>query len=145
MQKSAEAVKQICKDHRVPCKVLRKRCAENYIPDKVFEVVRDDPSNTSRAERFNALLRRSPVQRNHFPVKTKLSNKERLGAIEAGLYDESDVADLILLEERLFAKRPRPLKRLHDERRGFFTADGLRERDGVGEIDNLLRAIAGEF
>ncbi len=134
-----------CKSYDVPYHVWRKRCAENYIPDEVIEVVRDDPRNLSKEERFNALLRRSPLQRDHFPVKGMLSEKERLEAIAAGFYDKSELEDLILLEERLFAKRPRPLKRLCEERRGSFTAAGLRERDGAGEIDDLLRAIAEEL
>ncbi len=144
-QQAVKAVEKACEDNVVPNRVWRKRSAENYIPDEVIEVVRDDRRNLSRQHRFDALLRRSPEQRDHFPVKDGLSEEERLAAIEAGLYDESEVADLILLEERLFAKRPRPLKRLYDERRASFTADGLRERDGAGEIEVLLRAIAGEL
>ncbi len=144
-QKAVKAVEQTCENHGVQYHVWRKRCAENYIPDEVFEVVRDDLRNLIRVQRFNALLRRTPAQRDHFPVKDRLSEKERLAAIETGLYDESDVEDLILLEERLFAKRPRPLKLLYDERRNSFTADGLSERDGAGEINGLLEAIAGEL
>ncbi len=145
LKKKRENVQETCDEHGVPFRAWRKRCAENYIPDKIFESVRDDLRNLNRAERFNALLRRKPKQRDHFPVKDGLSAKERSAAMNAGLYDHTDEADLSLLEERLFAKRPRPLKRFYDERRAEFTATGLRDRDGEGELDALLQDLAREL
>ncbi len=140
--RTLKAVREVCDKHQVPYKIWEKRCAENYIPDEVFEAVRDDLRNVSHVERFNALLRRSRLQRDHFPIKAGLSEKERGAAIETGLYDKTEEADLMLLEKRLLAKRPRPLKRLYDKHREYFTADGLRRRDGKGELDSLLLAIA---
>lgn len=139
------AVCDACAKHGVPHHVWRKRCAENYIPDQVFETVREDPRNSIRVDQFNALLRRSRIQRDHFPVKDGLTAAERSEALQAGLYDASEETDLRLLEARLFQKRPRPLLRLNRERRGSFTAGGLRARDGEGELDALLHAIAQEL
>ncbi len=144
-KRKANRVQQACDAHGVPCHVWQKRCAENYIPDEVFKAVRDDPRNRSHVERFNALLRRSRSQRDHFPVKDGLSAAERAAAIDAGLYDEAEEADLLLLEERLFPKRPRPLKLLHKERRASFTGDGLSKRDGSSEINLLLQNLAQEL
>jgi hypothetical protein len=140
-----DAVRRACKEHNVPYHRWRKRCAENYIPDQVFEAAREDPRNLSYVDRFNALLRRSRVQRDYFPVKDGLTAMERSAALRAGLYNAAEEEDLRLLETRLFPRRLRPLLRLSRERRGSFTADGLRERDGEGELDALLRAIAEEL
>ena len=86
-----------------------------------------------------------PVQRDHFPIKDGLSAAERSEAVTAGLYDSSEEADLELLEQRLFAKRPRPFMRLQEERRAQFSAAGFRARDGKGEIDDLLNAMGREL
>jgi hypothetical protein len=140
-----EGIRELCRDNQVPLQVLKKRTAENYIPDEVFVAIRDDPANRANIDRFNALLRRSVAQRNHFPIKDGLPEAERDQAITAGLYNASDLADLSLLESRLLPRRPRPLSRLHDEREAHFTADGLRARDGIGELDELLNAISQEL
>jgi len=65
--------------------------------------------------------------------------------MNAGLYDQADEEDLLLLRERLFAKRPRPLRRLYEERRAAFTDKGLRERDGQGELDTILEDLVKEL
>jgi hypothetical protein len=143
--KRLAAVREACLNCGVPHHILFKRNAENYIPDQAFEAIRDDPRTLSNVDRFNAFLRRSPVQRNHFPVKDGLKPAERSAAIKAGLYDASEEEELKLLEERLLRKRPRPILHLNEERRNTFTADGLRARDGEGELDALLCAIAREL
>jgi len=140
-----DAVRNACTKYSVSYHVWRKRSSENYIPDEVFRDVRDDPRNRGRMERFDALLRRSPPQRDHFPIKKGLLPKERDQAIAAALYDVAEQPDLELLKERLFASRRRPLKQLQEERRASFTADGLRKRDGSGELDTFLRALAKEL
>lgn len=124
-----------CSQRSIALHVFQKRNAENYIPDAVIEAVRDDPQNTGRAHCFDALLRRTPKQRDHFPLKDGLSDDERAEALQAGLYEVDEVPDLDLLRMRLFPKRPRPLKRLNDERRAEFTDPGLSARDGKGEIN----------
>ena len=138
-------LRQTCVDASIPLHVLQKRNAENYIPDTVIEAVRDDPNNITNIHRFNALLRRTPVQRDHFPVKDGLSDVERTDAVTTGLYKPHEEADLLLLKERLFPKRPRLLMRLHGERRTDFTGPGFLARDGSGEIGSLLDAIAKEL
>lgn len=143
--RTVAAVREACAVHGVPHHVLRKRCVENYIPDQVFEAAREDLRNLSHVDRFNALLRRSRAQRDHFPVKDGMKAAERSEALQAGLYDASEEEDLRLLEKSLFPKKPRPLLLLNRERRESFTADELRARDGEGELEVLLRAIAQEL
>lgn len=144
-QTSIDTLRQDCAALSIPLHVLQKRTAENYIPDEVVEAVRDDPRNASHVDRFNALLRRTPLQRNHFPVKDGLSDAERVGALAAGLYKSEDEPDLDLLMDRLFSRRPRPLLRLKEERRANFTGHGLRIRDGNNEIDTILNTISREL
>lgn len=143
--RTVAAVREACAKYGVPHHILQKRCAENYIPDQVLETVREDLRNSSEVDRFNALLRRSRTQRDHFPIKDGLKDTERSEALQTGLYSASEEGDLRLLEERLLPKRPRPLMLLHGERREAFTADGLRARDGEGELDALLHALAQEL
>lgn len=140
-----QRVRDTCNAHGIPHHVLHKRYAESYIPDQVFEAYRGDPSRIDHVARFDALLRRSRAQRDHFPVKEGLSPREREDAIAAGLYDASERSDLALLEQRLFNKRPRPMLHLSHRHRAAFTAAGLRARDGNGEIDRLLADIAQEL
>jgi hypothetical protein len=144
-RRPVDAVRRACTNHGVPHHVWRKRSAENYIPDPVFESVRDDPRNSGKAERFNALLRRSREQRDYFPVKDGLKAPERSLAIAAGLYMSSELEDLEPLETRLFAKSPRPVRLLSEQWREAFTAEGLRARDGNGELDSLLLSISLEL
>jgi hypothetical protein len=56
---STDTVCAACDEYHVPYHRWRKRCAENYIPDQVFEAMREDPDHSSHVERFNAFLRRS--------------------------------------------------------------------------------------
>jgi hypothetical protein len=143
--RAVAVVRETCATYDVPYHVLRKRCAENYIPDQVFESASNDPRNLSQRDRFNAFLRRSRVQRDYFPIKDGMTVAERLEAIRLGLYDVSEEKDLALLERSLLPRRPRPLLLLNQERRDSFTEDGLRERDGEGELDSLLQSIAQEL
>lgn len=143
--RGVENARKVCSQRDVPHHVWKKRCAENYIPDAVFEVLRADPRSGARIHRIEALLRRSRPQRDYFPLKSGLKPEERDQAIAQGLYDPSDGPDLMLLEESFFPNRSRPLQLLCQERREEFTADGLRERDGESEIEALLQAIAKEL
>ncbi len=143
--RAVAAISEACARGGVPYYIWKKRCAENYIPDEVFEAVREDPRNLNRVNQFDAFLRRSPEQRDHFPVKDGLAAEERSEAIQAGLYNSSEEEDLALLEKPLFPKRPRPFLLLHRERRESFTAKGLRARDPEGELDAVLHAIAQEL
>lgn len=138
-------LRQRCEDQAIPLHVLQKRNVENYIPDAVIETVRDAPQNTGNTQLFDALLRRNSIQRDHFPLKDGLCDGERTDALAAGLYDPAEESDLLLLKNRLFPKKPRLLTRLQNERRTDFTRSGLLARDGNGEIDTILKAIALEL
>lgn len=137
-------VTDACESSGVPLHVLAKRCAENYIPDDVILELRNSPRNTADAHRFDALLRRSAVQRDHFPIKDGLKTPERAQGTAAGHYNAHDAADLDLLATPLFPRRPRPMLLLRNERRRAFTGPGLLARDGNSEIEAILSLIASE-
>jgi len=133
---------QLCTEQGVALHVLKKRSAENYIPDEVFEAWRDDVNVFNDKNRFEAYLRRTKPQRDHFPLKDGLSKEELALATDEGLYSPADAADTPLLERRLFPKRPRLLKRLLDSHVEFFSTSGLTSRDGDSELSGLLEMIA---
>jgi hypothetical protein len=144
-ERDLATLRKICENCGAYLHVLRKRSAENYIPDAVFAACRELPQNERKRPIFEAFLRRSRIQRDYFPVKSGLTPSELKDGMVHGLYDESERADLELLCNRLFPKRPRPLKLLRKEQRPAFTADGLRERDGDGELDELVDALSREL
>jgi len=139
--KTIEKIRRICSEQGIPLHVLAKRCAENYIPDSVIEAIRDDPRNRKHAERFDAFLRLTRDQRDHFPIKDGLSEAERKNPF----YADRTPADLSILGAGLFPFRGRPLAVLQGERSPAFDREGLYDRDGQGEIDTLLLAIAAEL
>jgi hypothetical protein len=143
--RDVERLRARCAEFAVTLHVLWKRCIENYIPDEVYEEARTESTRADEVERFDAWLRRTAVQRDHFPVKSGLSAEEREASIAAGLYEISEMADLRRLEKKLFPGRGRLLQMLVEGRRAMFTAEGLRTRDGRGELDALLDAIAREL
>lgn len=136
---------ETCTRQSIPLHVLRKRNAENYIPDAVFKALRADRRYASKTDCLDAFLQLKPEQRDHFPVKDGLSDAERTAALAKDLYDSGDEPALDLLKKPLLPKRPRPFLLLSKERRASFSGEGLRSRDGNGEIDTLLEAIAREL
>ena len=155
------SVRDVCARYGIAVHVLAKRNAENYLPDTVFEALRDRRWNDDERRPFDALLRRTREQRDHFPLRKGLKPKQRQIAIEQGLYRDSEMADLQLLEASVLpslptverqagdasgkSKRHRPWKWLPEQHRDAFTAASLRARDGRGEIDQLLSAISEEL
>ncbi len=144
-QTSIDELQALCAGSGITCHVLNKRTAENYIPDEVFVAASRIPANLSNKPRFEAFLRRTSSQRDHFPVKDGMGNEERDLVLDEGFYLAAEEGDLDLLRDRLFPKRPRLMLQLHKEYLGAFTLAGLRDRDGIGEIDALLNIIAVEL
>lgn len=138
-------LKLVCEKNEIPIHVLMNRNAENYIPDDVYLAARDKPENIRHLSRFNALLRRSAQQRDHFPIKEGLNQDERAQAVAAGFYAPDEQDDLHLLEERLFPKRPRLLLQVFRDYLTTISAQGLLARDGCNEVVGLLDRITAEL
>lgn len=144
-QRSLDELAAVCGQHNASLHVLRKRSAENYVPDEVFKAWRDDPNRLNNKHRFEAFLRRTAAQRDHFPIKDGISTAEIAECTREQLYSTAEAVDLLLLQERLFPKRPRVLKRLLESNEADFTTQGLKRRDGSSELSGLLDLIAGEL
>jgi hypothetical protein len=138
-------LQSICAQAGIPIHVLIKRNAENYIPDDVYLAARNKPENIAHLNRFDALLRRSAQQRDHFPIKEGLKISERTQATAAGLYASDEHNDLQLLEDRLFPKRPRLLLQVFENYINMISPQGLLARDGCDEVIGLLDRITAEL
>jgi hypothetical protein len=147
-RKTLTKIESLCEGNSVPRHVWRKRSAENYIPDEIFIELRDRCRTKNERERFEVFLNLSCAQRDHFPIKKGLTPEEREKAVEACLYDALDASEKQRLEslaKRLIPGRQRILPQLRFEYRSLFTAEGLRQRDGRGELEQVLRSIAKEL
>ena len=142
---SIEKILEICDAENIQAHVLRKRNAENYIPDSVFLAAKELPENRANAQIFDAFFRRSPIQRNHFPVKDGMSEVEREMVLRQGLYSQHEVEDLQRLKVRVMPKRPRLLLRVFDEYLDAITKESLEARDGCGEIRELIEKLQMEL
>lgn len=73
---------KVCEDRNVPIHTTRKRSLENYLPDEIFEAVVQLDSNLLISVEF--ILALGPEQRDHYPIKSGLS--EKLSDGERSLY-----------------------------------------------------------
>ena len=134
-----------CAAAGIPLHVLKKRAAENYVPDEVFAGAANGPEGTATATKVNALFRRTRAQRDHFPLKDGMCEREREEVISRAFYSESERPDLAVLESRIFPKRPRMMLQLRETLNEHFAAAGLAARDGNGELTLLIETIAAEL
>ncbi len=158
MTDQAKSVKDTCDRLGVPYVVLRKRTIENYIPDEVIREWRSEPEQTSARPRIDAFLRLVSEQRDHFPVKKGFNNKplspEDIALYKSGMphpsLSPSDEAELqrgfgvdfihiffVKDGNGEFARTSNGAKRP----RKSLTATALRNRDGSGELDQLVAMI----
>jgi len=135
IREKATRVRDLCQEHDVPCHVLRKREIENYIPDDVLVAWSRPRGSSERRARVEALRRLDRQQRDHYPMKKGLRNKaghsaelfSTISAEDRAALDQGFGSDVIAV----LSKEPQAV-----------TADGLRQRDGCGELDAILRMIA---
>ncbi|MBF0179426.1 MAG: hypothetical protein HQM03_05285 [Magnetococcales bacterium] len=71
--REARQVRKRCEEASVPCRILRKRTIENYLPDAVFLAWREE-----KPEQVANLLRLTPEERDHYPVKKVFGDLPRL-------------------------------------------------------------------
>ena len=90
--KDAQKVKEVCSTHDVPCMLLQKRTIENYIPDEVLQAGGNNPTQVA------ALLRLTPLQRDHFPMKKGFPKTlSKLKPEEIALYSSVPDKDKVIL------------------------------------------------
>jgi hypothetical protein len=142
----AQAVKNACASADVPCHVLGKRAAENYLPDGALT----DWSVTvsaDRRRRVTACLRLSATQRDHLHMKRGLPNLGGPDVLpaEQQLYVGVTPADLTALQSGGVVSDLSEVLSTEGTLRSTVTAVALRQRDGAGELDALVALIEAEL
>ncbi|HEV7371785.1 hypothetical protein [Arenibaculum sp.] len=132
------AVESACQDHGVPCRILKKRSIENYIPDEALLAwaIR----NASRQHIVSALIEMPDGIRDYFPIKRGLP---------AVSPSPDETAFYAPLQE---PNRSTLRNGLGDIAIACFTdhvssisAEALRRRDHGGDLDNLVQMIVDQL
>ncbi len=144
--KTASKIEKVCQQHSIPCLILSKRAIENYIPDEVLQGWADEPGNQAAKELVNVACGLTADQRNHLPMKPKkgkqLPSDDKLTSQEIALYASIPAEQRNTLACYQFRD---DLIYLLDTHKQYVTADGLRSRDGQGELDRLVTMITEEL
>jgi len=141
---AAQKIEAVCRDHCLPCLVLRKRAIENYIPDESLQAWGDAPEGRERRETVMALLRMAQGQRDHFPIKSGLDLGETAGKLtdtERELYKSIPDTDRPALRQGLGPKVYASLSIFPDQ----VSAATLRRRDQDGDLDALVSMVVTEL
>lgn len=148
--KQAEQAVEACCSAGVPFHMLWKRTAECYVPDEVLEAWHAVAPSPRKRKQLDRVRKLSGTQRDHLSKEYSLSPQDRAGAAAAGLY-AADEADLGLLEAAMVVPKrddqhgTQLIPRLIRDHRTAFNSVSLRARDGAGELESLLSAIADEL
>ena len=130
--KKPKEIETYCREHRVPCLILKKRAIENYIPDEILN--RCDRKYKSQAATLNQLTKE---QRDHFPIKTGVRDFSTLPADEAAFYASVSDADKQILRQGLGNN----VVSLLEEEASVLSAEMLRKRDYHNELYQLVQMI----
>ena len=119
--------------------ILSKREIENYIPDEVLLDWAADADNSTAQPRVEAVCRLSAEQRDHLPMKKRFPPSFKTDK-ETDLYNDIPQNDRKLLRKAdAFDNKLIESLKTH---RQHLSADALRQRDGKGELDDLVAKIA---
>lgn len=138
-QKAALLIQQTCEQEGVPFMILRKKTIENYIPDEILDAWSPNPSY-GKYRIVDAVKKLCPEQRDHYPMKNGLKFQNASLSVQA-LYSEISVADMGELAKGLGKNVIENLRVYSD----IISADALRQRDGHGELDRLVKMVADEL
>lgn len=133
-----------CAAHGVPCHILAKRAIESYVPDEVMQDWSSSPDRTSVRGKVEALLRLTPTQRDHFPMKKGLREPgPDTPQEEQALWSGVPQPDFELLRQGFQKDFVLILFDNVDARRlrTSATDEALRRRDGGAELDAIVEMI----
>ncbi len=136
IEKKPKEIETYCRDHRVPCLILKKRAIENYIPDEILN--RCDKKYKSQVATLNQLTKE---QRDHFPIKKGIPDFSTLPADEADFYASVCDAEKQILRQGLGNDVVFLLKKGVS----VLSAEMLRKRDYNGELNQLVQMITEEL
>lgn len=140
----AQEIIDCCLDTQVPYTLLRKRTAENYIPDEVWRAWSADKTNSTRSA-VEALLRLSPEQRDHVqlakPGKSPWRDQDvRVSQLYSGVSPE----DYNLIKEANLKGRGENMT-IFALRAVALDEPALRRRDYHGDLTDIVRKIEDEL
>lgn len=136
IHRGAQAVSDVCDEHLIPCCILSKRAIENYIPDEVLSAW---APKFLRAQ-VAALLRLTPQQRDHFPIKSG-KDFSKLTTAEQSLYATVSSGDQKALAQGLGDHIVATLKTHKD----LLSKEVLERRDHTGDLSRLIQMLANEI
>lgn len=143
----ANDVRMCCLRRGVTCVVLSKRSIENYIPDVALESWVHRPGYDDLIERYQALGRLSPVQRDHYSMKDGFAQtckgSRQMTKEEEELYASVSMDDRITLDEGFTSKIINCLRDYNTPSLpvSVLTDTVLNGRDGKGELMGLVDSI----
>jgi hypothetical protein len=143
IKQPAQEIRDTCGHRGVACPPFDKRTAENYVPDGVWTMWASQPEQTNIRPAIEALMRLSPVQRDH--VKLDKSNTppwKRGEPKAAALFSTVSTSDEALLIATSLKKAA--ASALDLALSGGLSASApadILSRDPVGELQTLARSI----
>lgn len=140
LSNKAREIKARCQQKGVPCTILNKRTAENYLPDTLWELRRENTRHPALRDAIDALLRLRAEQRDH----VRLGRGEPWSR-DNDLFEAVPDADRQALRYNLKGKGDERIILVLGQRRQAISAADLRDRDGSNELDDLLQRIADEL
>lgn len=135
-------IDDVCKRHDIPCLVLSKRTIENYIPNEVLQGWAGEPGNQAVMGLVDVVCGLTAEQRDHLPMKKKLPDANKLTSQETELYTSISSQEKNILNNSKLDGEP---IQLFGKYKQYLTAEGLRKRDGQGELDRLVTMITEEL
>lgn len=146
VHKDAAAIQAECAQLNVPCHMLEKRTAENYLPDEVWEEWAG--TNTQNRAIVTLLKTMSPEQRDHVRLaqkKTAPWDSNVAGA--QSLFGSVSAGDKKLLEEANLkgSGRNMTILRLTGTTTAGASRDALARRDHSDDLPRLVQMIEDEF
>lgn len=157
IKKHAQKIEERCREKNIPCIVLKKRTAENYIPLSCWEKWVKHPQQSAMRPAVDVLRQLSPEQWDHLDMKSQnlppfniLSKLDRVRA----LYQEGETT---LSDEMVETLKQADLKGDYDAnfkektlRLNLLveyppTPDEWRERDHQQELKALVEAVIKEL
>lgn len=139
----AQEIRDVCANRGIACVLLNKRTAENYVPDGVWMTWAGRPEQTNIRPAIEALMRLSPVQRDH--VRLERSNTPAWTEAEttvAALFVGVSTIDAALLQTASLKKAAANAMDLAlDAGLAADVAADIVSRDPAGELERLARSI----
>lgn len=139
----ARRIQEECAASGVPCSILSKRTAENYVPDAVWRAWALERQHTNAKPAIDALLRLSCHQRDHVSIGRGNSDPwdTSKAEVRALFSDVSDGDWGLLKQASLKGRGDRAIACILETHRSAFTRTEFKARDYRGDIEAVVRTI----